>query len=437
MPVPVFSSSALSTLLTAMLVLVTGPSMGQSREWVCQNGVGRFSAESTTGIAVYVGSRKANGFATRDCEALLRWKDQQLVAVPHASQLDVDAMNIDLGLGSPVLTLQLKPTEADRASTYQIYALKKPPHLLREIAGGDSYSAADTTMDGHIAIWTHDAKVIDGFENIPLSSFDFPPIVVLRFEKHRLMDVSAEFRAEFDRQIAAVKAQLTPQQLSAFKASDGTLAATSTSEVEELHKLMTAKIGVLEMVFAYLYSGREDKAWQTLQKDWPAADYDRIRAAITAAHAHGILSQVDGVDENAGRSRHKSEIAVYQAPSENRRKTSSESTPAPMMGITDGDGALSQQPSSADSSSSYIADVAPQQIHLYMKAEGHNGDSPLNKTMMLDLIIDDAGKVRSVQFTGPPDQRIKDASADWRFIPALKFRHPVACQMEFEISSPQ
>jgi hypothetical protein len=420
------------TALLASLALIPMAGNAKNSDAVCQNGAGRFSAKSSTGVAVFVGTRKVEGFGSRDCEALLSWNEQQLIAVPHAWQLDVDAMGIDLGLGSPVLALQMKPNEADRTSTYQIYALKQPPHLLRQISGGDEYSAADIDMDGRVAIWTHDAQAIDGFESIPLSSFEYPPTVVLRFEKRKLMDAHADFMAEFDREIAAVKAKLNPQQLSAFKASDGTLAATPASAVEELHTLMTAKIGVLEIVFAYLYSGREDQAWQTLRDLWPAADYDRIRAVIRAARARSMLSQVDGVD-NAGRSRHKREIVIYQAPPE-KAKANNGPSPPPMPSVM---GTESNVTSGSNNSPGWVADTAPQQIHLYMKTEGENGDAPLDKTMMLDLIIDDAGKVRSVQFNGPPDQRIKDASAEWRFIPALKFGHPVACQMNYEIGSPR
>jgi hypothetical protein len=404
---------------------------------VCQNGAGSFSATSSTGAAAYVGTRKVEGFGSRDCELLLRWNRQELVAVPHAWQLDVDAMDIDLGLGAPVLALQMKPTEVDRTSTYQIYSLKQPPHLLREISGGDDYSAADTELDGHVEIWTHDAQAVDGFEDFPLSSFDFPPTVVLRFEKRGLMDASAEFRAEFDRQIAAVKAQLNPQQLSAFKASDGTLAATPPSSVEELHSLMAAKIGVLEIVFAYLYSGREDQAWQTLRDLWPAADYDRIRAEIAAARSRGILRQVDGAGTEEKRLKIKHQTAIYKAPS-NRSKPSLEPAPSLVRPSPATDGrTIMASSGNSDEGQAFIADTAPVQIDLYMKGTSDEDEAPLETQRTVHLLIDDAGKVHSIKFDGPPDQRIKDSIAGWRFIPALKNGHPVACSLDLSLSSPR
>ena len=51
-----------------------------------------------------------------------------------------------------------------------------------------------------------------------------------------------------------------------------------------------AKPVVLEIVYSYLYSGREDEAWQTLDNMWPAADRERIKKLIIKTRATGLLS---------------------------------------------------------------------------------------------------------------------------------------------------
>src|SRR5208282_1577683 len=102
-------------------------------------------------------------------------------------------------------------------------------------------------------------------------------------------------RAHFDHQIADVRAHLDSQVLTDFKNSDGQLPATSPLPLEQLHRLRIAKIKVLEIVWAYLYSGREQDAWRALAEMWPAADLDRIRASVLNARTHGVLAQVDGV----------------------------------------------------------------------------------------------------------------------------------------------
>jgi len=61
-----------------------------------------------------------------------------------------------------------------------------------------------------------------------------------------------------------------------------------------MHRLRLTKIKVLEIVWAYLYSGREQEAWQALTDMWPTSDFERVRAALTSARASGIPGQLDG-----------------------------------------------------------------------------------------------------------------------------------------------
>src|SRR2546430_8066238 len=128
-------------------------------------------------------------------------------------------MGADLGLGSLVIAFQIKATEGDPQTQYKIYSLRNFPQLVRTITGEDYFSAADTRLDGSVEIWTTDAAAVNGFENLPRSAFDFAPTVVLRFEDKKLIDVSSEFRPYFDRQIATLRCQLDPQQLSGFNES--------------------------------------------------------------------------------------------------------------------------------------------------------------------------------------------------------------------------
>lgn len=126
-------------------------------------------------------------------------------------------------------------------------------------------------------IWTNDAATINGFERVPLKSFDFAPTVVLRFEKKHLVDVSSEFTPQYDGQIANLRAQMDPRELAAFKSSDGVLSMEIPRSSDELHRLTRTKIEVLEIVWAYLYSGRDAEAWSALQGMWPPQDFERIR----------------------------------------------------------------------------------------------------------------------------------------------------------------
>src|SRR5580704_2086336 len=286
---------------TAMLAFiliscVTGsPCHAQSRDVVCRDGVGDFEAEFVTGVRVRVGAARSGALDSRVCAAELSWDDQNFAVAGSASQADVDAFGVDLGMGAPVAAIQVKKSKSECCMEYKIYSLRAPPVLLRNITGGQFFSAADTDLDGRVEIWTNDAASVEGFENLRLADLDFAPPVVLRFERGRLLNASSEFQSYFDQKIADVRAKLNPQDLAEFKSSDGKLAAVAALPIGSLPRLRSVKVKVLEIVWSYLYSGREPEAWRSLNEMWPAGDADRIRAALLNARARGILSQVDGM----------------------------------------------------------------------------------------------------------------------------------------------
>jgi hypothetical protein len=159
-----------------------------TRFLVCDKGVGSFTGklpDSTpgSGVTVSVGAAKEGEFALRACQAKLIWGHLEIVVAPVAAQADIDVMGADLGLGPLVVAFQIKATDAEPLVKYEIYSLTKPPQLVRTITGEDFFSAADTRLDQSVEIWTTDATVMNGFENLPRSAFDSPPVVVLRFRK--------------------------------------------------------------------------------------------------------------------------------------------------------------------------------------------------------------------------------------------------------------
>lgn len=180
-------TSALLLLLATLVV-----TDAQARESLCSDGFGAFETRFFTSVKVTVGGAKKKGSATRACSATLEWGKDSLVVVQAAGAVDIDALGIDLGLDSPILALQVKNSDADWFVTYKIYSLNAPPRLLRTLTGGSSFSAADTDLDGRIEIWAHDASSVNGMDGLSVGELEFPPTTVLRFKKHKLMDVSAE-----------------------------------------------------------------------------------------------------------------------------------------------------------------------------------------------------------------------------------------------------
>jgi hypothetical protein len=390
----------------------------QTDSVVCNRGTGSFGITFRTGVTVEVGAARRDGLATRMCQATMGWDKRSLVVTDAAAQVDVDALGIDLGLGTPVVAFQVKRADADCCRTLLVYSLQKPPKLLRTITGGSFFSAADAELDGRIEIWTNDAAAAREFYDPDVERQGFAPTVVLRFVQGRLWDVTPQFQPHFDNEIAGLRAQLNSDDLREFKNSNGRLPPTAHFSAEDLRRsenLQRTKIGVLRIVSSYLYSGREQIAWNSLAEMWPAEDFNRVRTAILSARAKGILAQVDGVSP-PGPSR-AALTKVYDI--------RSQSVEPPDPRFTRRIGPRSEPP------------IMPP-VPILIDRQAPAGQSEANisgSEILLDLTIDSAGKVRSAQSNDPLfDASLKEATARWKFIPAYNGRDPIASRIYLFVS---
>ncbi len=397
-----------------------------AQDVVCSGGFGSFHFRFGTGVTVSVGAQRHAGFAAHACEARLEWEKQNLVAESGAWQVDIDALGADLGLGSPVVAFQIRKTDIDGFMRYEIWSLRKPPRRLSVLAGGDWYGAADTHLDGRVEIWTDDAKAINGFDDIPPGALDFAPPVVLRFEDKKLIDVSAEFQPEYDRRIDALRAQLDIRQLADFKASDGKLKSLYPPTPEEWARLRATKVKVLEIVWCYLYSGRDRQAWEALGQMWPASDVDRIRAGILSARAQGIRREVEGVSSGPpGLLTHPKmkRVTVFYPPTQ-AATGSYDLAWAYAPGMSG--------PGKPDRT--FSADTFPVKILMDRPVPPDGSSVSLRAEVPVELVIDSAGKVRSAKAIANPDDDLIRATAGWKFIPAFRDGSPVASRIRMGIT---
>ncbi|HEY6467038.1 MAG TPA: hypothetical protein VIY69_13655 [Candidatus Acidoferrales bacterium] len=398
---------------------------GHARSVVCDKGDGKFEAQFGTDIRVYAGPSMSGDFEARSCSASITWNKQVVTVASDLPEVDVDALGIDVGLGTPVAAFQVSNKTAT-LMTYEIYSLRKAPHLLKKITGGDFFRSADTDMDGRVEIWAEDAGALEGFDGLPLGEFEFAPTIVLRFEKSRLMDVSAEFQSSYDQQIARVKQELSEPDLADFKNSDGKTLTGGGLTAARQDQLKLTKARVLEIVWAYLYSGREKQAWAALADMWPSKDADRAQAAITGARGHGIRAQIDGTVSDPSRDESKKRSYVYDTPNSVQE---SEISPA-VQNSRVGEAA----PMHTKTQDNPVSDTTPQAILLRLRAL--EGDHPVfpQGGEVLDMVIDSAGKVESIQAVGDAVPGVAAASATWKFIPAFKNGRAVASRMRMAVS---
>jgi hypothetical protein len=384
----------------------------QSQDITCDRGSGQYRTESPTGTAVEVGPMRKGGFAERACSAKLILRGQEISVADDADQVGIDVLGADLGFGKPVVSFEIDQTGSGSHREYQIYSLSKPIRMLYTIRGGDSYSAADTDLDGRVEVWTDDAAAVDGFEGLPKADLDFAPTVVFRFEKGRLFDVGSEFISYYDALISKLRTQINQSDLAEFKQSDGRLSFNAHVSIANLHRQVRTKIAALELVWAFLYSGREKEAWSTLDELWPSQDVGRIRSAISDVYSRGILKNVE---HSRRASPHKAHAKIFDAVNSSPVVTN--------LSLYGGAPAPSQTEPTV---------VQPKSILLRRPPGSENSAFP-SENESIELVVDAAGKVRSAKVIKRSDDALVQASSGWHFIPAFRDGVPVACRFRLSV----
>lgn len=163
---------------------------------------------------------------------------------------------------------------------YWIVSLGSSPKLVKEIRNQTGI-AFENDADARVVLNTADGG-FDYFDDLPHVYAPMPE-VYLQLEGHDLRDVSAQFVQRYDKTIAEARQSLTPERIEAFRAGSQ---ATSDS-----NSSFETKAQVLRIVLSYLYSGRDQQAWNALDEMWPAADRERIAKLIVETRARGILAQ--------------------------------------------------------------------------------------------------------------------------------------------------
>ncbi len=177
------------------------------------------------------------------------------------------------GDGSPTLILEGFSGGAHCCYTYEIVSLEERPVILRPIRNESPFFLFQDRASRQYRIMTSDGA-FDYFDGMCHACSPFPR-VVLKADRDGLHDVSPEFAEQYDTQIAAARARI-----------GGDITKFLQADFNDVRSV------VLEIVFSYLYSGRETEAWQTLDEMWPASDRDRIRKLILDTRARGLLSRL-------------------------------------------------------------------------------------------------------------------------------------------------
>ncbi len=178
------------------------------------------------------------------------------------------------GDGNPGLILEGYSGGAHCCYTYKMVDLGDRPLLLPSIENQSPFFAFKDKASGGYRIMTSDGA-FDYFDGMCHACAPLPR-VVLQVTRSALRDVSPQFVDQYDSEIAQARAKIGEGNIGKFLAAD----------------FEDAKGTVLEIVYSYLYSGREAEAWHTLDEMWPAKDRQRMKDLIMRTRAEGLLSKL-------------------------------------------------------------------------------------------------------------------------------------------------
>lgn len=216
------------------------------------------------------------------CRAVLTSPSGKKITIAEGWALRLDNISGDdlSADGKPEIILDGYTGGLQCCYTYVVVSLAQNPRVLR--AFHDQFPVSfEKQADGTVLIHAPDG-VFDYFL-VPHPDAVIPQLL-LQLEGNKLVDVSARFAQLYDKQIDQARSQLTPADLEKFrKSSYGD--RLFTDQIPTVRQVLT-------VVLAYLYSGREQEAWETLHQLWPAADVMRVRSLILERRARGLLAEV-------------------------------------------------------------------------------------------------------------------------------------------------
>lgn len=223
------------------------------------------------------------------CSVVVRDSAKNTIFSETDSGFSVVMMDSDVnGDGVPDLVLESYSGGAHCCWTYYIISLGANPRLLTQFENERGAAFVRNVKNGRIDIETQDGD-FDYFDGQRHACTVFP-LVYLRLEGTKFVDVGSEHLAAYDEIIAKSQKALSDDKRQHLRSLKSRLTEDQGLDDDTVSNS-------LKIVLAYLYSGREAEAHQTLVELWPRFDQERIWNLILESRRNGILSYTR--DKNA------------------------------------------------------------------------------------------------------------------------------------------
>jgi len=209
---------------------------------------------------------------------------------PHGRKINIAtdwALSVDPvsgtdvnGDGKPEIVLNGYSGGLHCCYTSYIISLDRKPQLLH-LFSNSAPIKFEKQPDGATVIRAADG--VFGYFIIPPAQAVVPN-VLLQMKGDQLVDVSSQFPELYDKQIEQARSELTPAAIASFRNADYHT-KLFTDQFPTVQKVLT-------IVLNYVYSGREEKAWEALKDYWPPADAGRAKSLILERRNRGLLANL-------------------------------------------------------------------------------------------------------------------------------------------------
>lgn len=258
----------------------------------CAQGSGEFRREVGNG---YVAEFSAAGTTAGQCVAQVKSSDGASIfeiTAPETFLNEATGSDIN-GDGKPDVVIESHRAHGQCCYTYSVVTPGATPALVREITTSVPLTFEDREGDGKIEISARD-NAFDGFDGMP-QEFSPHPLVIFRLRGSTLYYVSPSFWPEYERDITQNRESIPHSRLDKFKSGGSTTGVGNAQKSDALQgrELDGARAAVLAIVLDYLYGGKGQDAWKTLQEMWPYPDNQRIRQLILLTRSRGVLSEMN------------------------------------------------------------------------------------------------------------------------------------------------
>jgi len=271
----------LSILFFFWLTLASGVPTYALDEPSCLHGVGK-ATKKLEGFELQISTYPdANNPDLDECEAEIYDPRGDVIFSEHDWSFAIELAGVDVnGDGIPDIVLEAYSGGAHCCWTYYIISLGSKPGLIKKFENNRDAAFFWNKENRRIEIATRGGN-FDYFDGLCHACAPFP-LVYLRLDGTKLIDISSEYVANYDEIIRENRKALTSKERQRLSAS-----TEKPSDAEPVVREAVNK--TLMIVLAYLYSGREAQARQALQDMWPQFDQERIWNLIVETRRNGIL----------------------------------------------------------------------------------------------------------------------------------------------------